>query len=147
MENYHSVKLYLGNVFRCDGQEINLIGHSLGRLHSGNVGVDENRLHSFLLQSLDSLRARVVKLAGLPDRQPPRAQHHHFPRLDNFLVFSVRQYFSAKATDRGEFGQGTVQSFLARPHRISCLSCGPHRDRGTRRKGPPGPLGPPICSG
>ena len=36
-------------------KEINLVGHTFGSLHGGNIGVNENGLDSLLLQSLESL--------------------------------------------------------------------------------------------
>lgn len=49
---------YLGDVVRCYGKEIDLVGQPLGGLHRGNVGVDQQRLDVFLLQGLDCLGRR-----------------------------------------------------------------------------------------
>ena len=38
-----------------DGEEVNLVGHTLRCLHSGNIGVDEHCLHTFLTQCLECL--------------------------------------------------------------------------------------------
>eukprot|EP00906_Rhabdomonas_costata_P037803 RCo053333 len=60
-----------------DGEEVDLVRHAFAGLHSGDVGVDQHRLDLLLLQRLDGLAATVVKLAGLPDGQPSRAQDQH----------------------------------------------------------------------
>ena len=54
------------------GQEVDLVRYAPCRLHRGNVGVDEDGLAPLLLESLDGLRARVVKLARLSDLQVAR---------------------------------------------------------------------------
>ena len=51
------------------GEEVDLVGHTLGGLHRGNIGVDEHRLDIFLAQGLEGLAAGVVKLAGLTNLQ------------------------------------------------------------------------------
>ena len=59
------------------GQEVYLVGKSLGGLHGGDVGVDEHSLEPLLLHGLERLGAGVVKLAGLADFQRSAAQKQH----------------------------------------------------------------------
>ena len=49
------------------GEEVYTVGHALGRLDGGNIGVDQNGLNAFFLESLESLRTRIVKFASLTD--------------------------------------------------------------------------------
>lgn len=56
----HVAKTDLGDIVWSDGEEVDLVGKALGRLHGGNVGVNENRLHSLFTQSLDCLGNRVT---------------------------------------------------------------------------------------
>ena len=42
---------------RCHGQEINLVGNTLGSLHRGNIGIDEHRFDALFLQCFQSLAA------------------------------------------------------------------------------------------
>eukprot|EP00962_Isochrysis_galbana_P040188 scaffold14529_cov117-Isochrysis_galbana.AAC.9 len=46
-------------------------------LHRGDVGVDQDDLKPLLLERLDGLRARVVKLARLPNGQAARTEQQH----------------------------------------------------------------------
>ena len=48
-----------------DGQKVNLVGHTFGRLHCGDIGVDEHGLDALFLQGFQGLAARVVELACL----------------------------------------------------------------------------------
>lgn len=50
---------YLGDVLRCDGQEVDLVSQALGCLHSGNVGVDQHSLDILFLESLNSLETKT----------------------------------------------------------------------------------------
>lgn len=43
------------DVLRVDGNEVNNVGKLLAGLNGGDVGVDENRLNTFLLQGFDGL--------------------------------------------------------------------------------------------
>ncbi len=45
-----------------------LVGHD-----GGGVGIDQNHLHALLLQGAAGLRARIVKLSGLPNDNGPGA--------------------------------------------------------------------------
>ena len=49
------------------GEEVYTVGHALGRLDGGDIGVDQNGLNAFFLESLESLRTRIVKFASLTD--------------------------------------------------------------------------------
>lgn len=51
--------------FGGDGKEVNLVRETLGGLDSGNIGVDEDGVDTFLLQSLDGLGTGVVEFTGL----------------------------------------------------------------------------------
>lgn len=55
----------LEHKFRSDRKEVNLVRETLGSLDSGNVGVDEDGVDTFLLQSLDGLGTGVVEFTGL----------------------------------------------------------------------------------
>lgn len=55
-----------------DGQEIDVVGHTLAGLHRGDVGVDQHGLDSLLAQGLQGLAAGIVKLAGLAYLQRAR---------------------------------------------------------------------------
>lgn len=54
-----------------------LVSHALAGLHGGDVGVDEDGLDLLLLHRLDGLRAAVVELPRLADRQPAGPQDEH----------------------------------------------------------------------
>lgn len=54
---------YLGDILRCDGQEVDLVSQALGSLHSGNVGVDQHSLDILFFESLDSLEI-TTKMAS-----------------------------------------------------------------------------------
>ena len=73
-----------------DWQEIHFVGHALRGLHGSDIGVDEHRLDALFPQCLQSLRPRVVELAGLAYFQCTAAQQQHF--LD-ILVFHRRNVF------------------------------------------------------
>ena len=68
------------HVFGYDGQKINFIRHSFGRLHGRNIGIDEQRLHAFLAQRFDRLRSRVIELARLSNAEAARPQDQHLLR-------------------------------------------------------------------
>ena len=55
------VLLYLG----CDGEEVDRISETLGSLHGCDIRIHQHGLNALLLQSLDALRAAVIKLTGL----------------------------------------------------------------------------------
>ena len=57
-------------------------GAPLGGLDGGDVWVDEDGVDAFLLERLDGLRARVVKLTRLADREAARAQDEDLARRD-----------------------------------------------------------------
>lgn len=59
------VHLYLSDVIRSYGQEVDLVSQALGGLDCGNVGVDQNRLDVLLLESLNSLRSKTNSTGGL----------------------------------------------------------------------------------
>ena len=62
-------KTNLLDVFRVDRQRVDLVSHSHGRLHGGNVRVDEHGADALLLESLQGLGTRVVELASLSNRK------------------------------------------------------------------------------
>lgn len=47
--------LYLSDILRGDGQEVDFVSQAFGRLDSGDVGVDQHSLDVLFLQSLNSL--------------------------------------------------------------------------------------------
>jgi len=57
------------DIFRIDGQRVDLVGHADGRLDGGDVWVDEHGRDAFLLKGLQGLGTRVVKLSSLTDRE------------------------------------------------------------------------------
>lgn len=57
-----------------DGLVVDDVRNAFGRLHSGDVGVDENGLDAFLFERLDRLGARIIKLAGLADLESTGAE-------------------------------------------------------------------------
>ena len=67
----------LANKVCVDGQEVDLVGKTLGGLDGGDVGVDQNRVDSLFLQSLDRLTSRVVKLSSLSNAQTSTAEDKH----------------------------------------------------------------------
>ena len=66
------------------GQEINLVRHLVGSLHSGDVWVHEDGLDAFLFECFEGLRAGVVKLACLANFQRSRPQEQHFVDVGKF---------------------------------------------------------------
>ena len=60
---------YLRHEVCVDGLEVYLVGNTLARLDSGNVGVYQHRLDPLLAKCLEGLRTTVVKLSGLSDLQ------------------------------------------------------------------------------
>ncbi len=52
---------------RVEGERVQLVAEPLGRLNRGDVRVDEHGVEARFAQGLQSLRARVVELAGLAD--------------------------------------------------------------------------------
>mmetsp|Transcript_71914 Transcript_71914/g.192008 ORF Transcript_71914/g.192008 Transcript_71914/m.192008 type:complete len:299 (-) Transcript_71914:536-1432(-) len=107
----------LGDVVGGDGQEVDLVGQALGRLHRGHVGVDEHRVHPVLLERLDRLRPAVVELARLPDRQATRAQHKHLLGLGNHLGVHLRDAHHLGALRRDDAPQLVRLASLAGLHR------------------------------
>ena len=65
-----------------DRLEIHLVGNAFRCLDSGNVWIDKNRRNTLVAQCFQSLRARVVELAGLSDFQGTRTQYEY---LGEFL--------------------------------------------------------------
>ena len=57
----------LSNELRVDGEEVDLVGETFRGLDGSDVGVDENGVDPLLLESLDRLGSRVVKLSSLTD--------------------------------------------------------------------------------
>ena len=55
---------YLGDILRCNWQEVDFIRKPFGGLDSGNVGVDQHSLDVLFLQSLNSLvnKAEFVQM-------------------------------------------------------------------------------------
>ena len=72
---------YLCDILGCDRQQVDLVGHALGGLDGGDVGVDQDGLYLLLLEGLQRLRARVVKLTRLTDGQTTRAQDENLLRV------------------------------------------------------------------
>ena len=70
--------------FRSDRLDIGSIGHLRIGHDRGRVGVDQDHLKPFFLQSLTGLSARVVKLAGLTD--------HNRPGADDQDPFDIRPF-------------------------------------------------------
>ena len=48
-------------------QEVYLVGKSVGGLHGGDVGVDQDSGDAFFLEGFEGLRAGVVEFAGFAD--------------------------------------------------------------------------------
>jgi hypothetical protein len=65
-----------------DGQEIHLVGETLGGLDSCNVGVDQDGVNALLFQSLDGLAARVVELSGLTDAETTTSKNQDLLDVD-----------------------------------------------------------------
>ena len=63
---------------RRDGQEVDLIGNSLGSLDRGDIGIDENGLDALFAEGFQGLRAAVVEFAGLADLEGARSEHQYF---------------------------------------------------------------------
>ena len=78
----YSLRLLLGDDLldkvRSHGQEVDFVGHSLRRLHGGDVGVDQDRADSFLPERLEGLRTAVVEFSGLADLEGARTQDQDF---------------------------------------------------------------------
>ena len=71
----------LGDEFRGDGEEVNLVGNAFRRLHRRDIGIDQDGTDAFLAQGLESLRATVVEFAGLADLEGATAQYQDFAQL------------------------------------------------------------------
>ena len=71
------------------GQEINLVSETVGSLHGGDVGIDENGLYTLLLQSLQSLRAGIVKFAGLSNLEGTASKQKHFVKVKSISLRHV----------------------------------------------------------
>jgi hypothetical protein len=69
----------LSHKVRCDGQEVNLVGKTLGCLDGGDVGVDQDGVNTFFLERLDSLRTRVVEFSSLTDGKTTRSEDKDLP--------------------------------------------------------------------
>ena len=75
---------HLLDVLDGDGQQVDLVRLLLAKLvnvglDGRDVRVDEDDLQPLLLERLDRLRARVVKLARLADGEAARAEQEHLP--------------------------------------------------------------------
>ncbi|OSX78118.1 hypothetical protein BU14_0120s0001 [Porphyra umbilicalis] len=68
---------HLGHVHGVHGEEVDLVGHALGRLHRRHVGVDEDGADGFRAEGLERLGGGKVKLPSLANGQPPRAEDEH----------------------------------------------------------------------
>ena len=79
-----------------DRQEINLISNTFRCLDSSNIRVNQHRADAFLSQCLQSLRARIVKLACLANLQCARSQYQNlfqilFHNAILLFLFSVKK--------------------------------------------------------
>ncbi|KAH3675308.1 hypothetical protein OGATHE_001648 [Ogataea polymorpha] len=88
---------------RRDGQEINLVGQTLGGLDGGNVRINQNCVYSLLFQGLDCLRARIVELSGLSNGQSTGAKNQHFLGVHTWMQSSVFVDLSARELHSLEF--------------------------------------------
>ena len=60
------------------GEEVYFVGDAFGRLHGGDVRVDEDGFDAFLAQGFQRLRAGIVELASLADFQGSGAEQEDF---------------------------------------------------------------------
>lgn len=96
-----------------DGQVVDLVGETLGRLDGRNVGVDEDGVDALLLESLDGLRTRVVKLSSLTDRETSRTENENLLNLNLGVSSGVLDDVSAGHDEGDELlGGGAVRHRL-----------------------------------
>lgn len=62
----------------CDRQKVYFVGKSFGCLYSSDIGIDQDSGDAFLLESLQRLRAGVVKFAGFADFQGSAPEEQYF---------------------------------------------------------------------
>lgn len=79
----------LSNKVRGDGEVVDLVGKTLGCLDGGDVGVDEDGVDTFLLESLDRLGTRVIELSGLTDGKSSRTKDNNLLDLDSGSLLVV----------------------------------------------------------
>ena len=89
-----------------DRQEVDLVGETLGRRDRRNVRVDEDRIDALLLESLDSLGAGVVKLAGLADGQASRAKDEDLLNVSAGNALLVVLFLATRHRDRDKRARG-----------------------------------------
>ena len=63
---------------RLHGQEVDLIGYTLGGLHRSDIRIDKHRLDALLAECLQGLTAAIVKFACLTDFQGTTTQQQDF---------------------------------------------------------------------
>ena len=63
---------------RGDGQEVDMVGDSLGSLHCRDIGIDEHCLYTLLAECLECLASRIVEFSGLADLERARTEHEYF---------------------------------------------------------------------
>jgi hypothetical protein len=72
----------LADEFGVDGQEVDLVGETLGSLDSRNVGVDQDGVNALLFQSLDGLATRVVELSSLANAETTTSKNQDLLDVD-----------------------------------------------------------------
>lgn len=85
-----------------DGQEVDLVGQTLGRLDGGNVWIDQDGIDTFLLESLDSLRSRIVEFSGLTNRKTTGSENKNLFGILSRSSSNVGRELSARNVDGDE---------------------------------------------
>ncbi|KAI6769203.1 hypothetical protein HG531_010307 [Fusarium graminearum] len=84
-----------------DRKEVNLVGQTLGGLDSGDVGVDEDGVDALLLQGLDGLATRVIKLTSLTNAETTTAENKDLADRDARVESLVLLNGAAREVDGG----------------------------------------------
>ena len=61
-----------------DRKEVDVVSHSFGGLHGGDVGIDEDGFDAFFLESLEGLGTGIVKLSCLANFQSAGTKQQNF---------------------------------------------------------------------
>ena len=113
--------------------KVDAVGEIAARLDRGNVGVYEDRLDALLLEGLDRLRARIVKLARLADREAARSEHEHALGRHRRRALHLTRHVGAGCRKRAHVEKRGAHG--TRPH-VRVIARRPHMRHarcGTRR--------------
>ncbi|KAK5624301.1 hypothetical protein RRF57_000017 [Xylaria bambusicola] len=80
---------YFAHKISCYRQEVYLVGETFGGLNCRNVGVDENGVDAFFLQSFDSLTTGIVELSSLTNAQTSTTEDKYLLDVHSRVQFLV----------------------------------------------------------